>query len=1026
EDKTRGELLEELEAARQRIIQLEAIFEMAGESIWLVDMEDGSMVDFNKAAHEVLGYTHEEFGRLRIVDIEAIENAEEVRARTEKIIGEGSHSFESKHRTKDGEIRDVALNVTHLRLGDKDYGLGVLRDITEEKRTESELQMRSALLDHVSDGITATDQVGRVAYANRAAHGLRGLTQGEMIGALVGKFDMDEHADLVQERLNEIEERGECTFEVAFPKGDQVVAVEVHSRKVEMKGKTLVLGAERDVTERKRAQKASRTSEAFLDTVIDAYPDALMVINRDFSVALANRVARERCGCDPVSKALSCYEVMHREHAPCNSQDHACPLKTVLESNSTVTVEHTHIGAEGNKTAVEITAAPVFDANGAVVQVIETIRDITERERAEEARRQGEAKLTQTLDATTDGIWEWDFQTNELFFSDRYYTMLGYEPGEFPASFESWHGLIHPDDLGPALSVAEQYLRTKPDEYENEFRMRTKSGKYRWIHARGTVVERDGDGETARMIGHHEDVSERKEAEAALRESEERFRQLVERSGDALFLHDSHGRWVHVNKQACETLGYTREELLKLSVSDVEVGWKADALSGLWEALRQGGPTTVPGTHRRKDGSTFPIEARVSPFRWKERNLVLVLCRDVTERKQAEEERRRLQEQAEQAQKLKSLGVLAGGIAHDFNNALAGIVCAMAAARLTLQPGEEASGFLADAEQAALHAKNLSQQLLTFARGGAPVRESTSIAGLLQETVSFGLSGSQNTFKVATPEGLWPVNIDQGQIGQVISNLVVNADQAMPDGGIVNVSAENVHVKGERTLPLAVGRYVRVSVADQGVGISEKHLPRIFDPYFTTKHAGSGLGLATSHSIVRKHDGHVEVTSRLGEGTTFHVYLPVADKEVEQEPVSEELTLPAAKRILLMDDEDVLRRTMCKLLRSFGHEVEAARAGSEAIRLYQEAMECGRPFSLVILDLTIAGGMGGQETLRRLREIDPEVCSIVSSGYAEDPILANYEEYGFCGAIAKPFDGQRLQETVQKATACSPCPPIAT
>ncbi|MFC1705939.1 GAF domain-containing protein [Planctomycetota bacterium] len=394
----------------------------------------------------------------------------------------------------------------------------------------------------------------------------------------------------------------------------------------------------------------------------------------------------------------------------------------------------------------------------------------------------------------------------------------------------------------------------------------------------------------------------------------------------------------------------------------------------------------------------------------------------VLERKRGEEERQKLQAEILRIQKLESLGVLAGGIAHDLNNALTGIVCGINAAQCDLDPGSDGWEMLAEAEKAALQARSLSQQLLTFAKGGTPVRKSTSISGLLRDTVSFALSGSSARSELEIPAHVWAVEVDEGQIRQVVSNIAVNADEAMAGGGIVRVSVENVHVEDGSPLPISGGRYVRVSIGDQGVGIPEEHLLKVFDPYFTTKQRGSGFGLATSYSIVQKHAGHIAMTSELGQGTTVHLYLPASEEQPEPRAPRAGLASGDKARILLMDDEEIVLKTVAGMLRRHGHEVESARNGSEAVRMYREALAEPGPFSLVILDLTVPGGMGGREAVKQLRLLDPEVRAIVASGYSEDPVLANYEEHGFCGALRKPFETEELLVAMTRATACASPP----
>jgi CheY-like chemotaxis protein len=380
-------------------------------------------------------------------------------------------------------------------------------------------------------------------------------------------------------------------------------------------------------------------------------------------------------------------------------------------------------------------------------------------------------------------------------------------------------------------------------------------------------------------------------------------------------------------------------------------------------------------------------------------------------------------------QKLESVGVLAGGIAHDFNNSLQAILGYIALAELHASSNNRIREYLNEANKAVLQSRNLTQQLLTFSRGGEPVKSTIFISKLIKDSARLALSGSNTKCEFCLSDGLWLVEADKGQLNQVISNLIINADQAMPEGGNIKICAENINVVDKDLLPLQEGRYVKISVTDQGTGISQKHLQKIFDPFFTTKQNGNGLGLATTYSIIKKHNGHITVESEIGVGTTFQIYLPASRKEIQEklalseaegsdikliEEEDKEKPIVSKGKVLIMDDEDVIRVMLSKQLSHLKYEVEIAEEGSEAIGLYKRAMESDKPFDAVVMDLTISGGMGGKEAIKKLLEIDPEARAIVVSGYANDPIMANYKKYGFSGVLAKPHGIHELDETLQK------------
>ena len=390
---------------------------------------------------------------------------------------------------------------------------------------------------------------------------------------------------------------------------------------------------------------------------------------------------------------------------------------------------------------------------------------------------------------------------------------------------------------------------------------------------------------------------------------------------------------------------------------------------------------------------------------------VVLVFRDITVSQKMEEELR-------QMRNIESIGLLAGGIAHDFNNILTGILGNINIAQIVQDDPEKVATCLNDAETACYRAKELTGQLITFSKGGAPVKKNASLKKLIEESSGFILSGSNVQRELALPDDLWSVDIDPGQINQVINNIIINADQAMPGGGRLWVTAENITVNEDDALPLAAGKYVKVTFRDQGIGIPGTYIEKIFDPYFTTKQAGKGLGLASAFSILKQHNGIITVDSAPGVGTSFSMYLPASLKqqEIEQDTPQQKISGSGSGKILVMDDEDMVRNVTSSMLTTLGYEVETARNGVEAIKLYQQSSEAGKPYDAVILDLTIPGGMGGRETIEKLLAINPEIKAIVSSGYSNDPILSEYQKYGFCEVLVKPMMLGELSEVLKKLT----------
>ncbi len=514
-----------------------------------------------------------------------------------------------------------------------------------------------------------------------------------------------------------------------------------------------------------------------------------------------------------------------------------------------------------------------------------------------------------------------------------------------------------------------------------------------------------------------QEIEERKRTEEALASEKERLSVTLRTILDGVITTNTEGEVILMNRAAEEFTGWPQEEAIGRPITSVcnlvKTETRESGETVVANILISGGLFGVGdeitlvsrgGTERIVAVSGTPILDHVNKIIG-----VILVLRDITESK-------RIEEELIKAQKLESLGVLAGGIAHDFNNLLTAILGNVSLAKMHSQPGDKAVLRLDEAEKASLRAKDLTQQLLTFAKGGAPVKKTVSIADVLSESAKFALRGSNVRCRFEIADDLCTLEIDEGQISQVIHNLMINACQAMPDGGTIRVEAENATVWPEQDAnsTLAAGRYVKLSVTDEGLGIPQEVLPKIFDPYFTTKKRGSGLGLATSYSILKNHDAMITVESEIGMGTTFHIYLPVsAHKRPLKERVKDK-PIQGNGRILVMDDEEMLRNFVGELLDLLGYDVDFAADGQETLDAYCRARQEGAPFDCVLMDLTIPGGMGGREAIQKLLEIDPSVKAVVSSGYSDDPVMADFKNYGFCGVVAKPYDAEQLSEVLHR------------
>ncbi len=612
-----------------------------------------------------------------------------------------------------------------------------------------------------------------------------------------------------------------------------------------------------------------------------------------------------------------------------------------------------------------------------------------------------------------------DRNANTTLINPKGCEILGYEAEEVIG--KNWFDLFIPKRIrGEVGNVFVQLMAGKIEPVEHFVNpLVTKSGEERLISFHNTVIRNDK-GEIEEILFSGEDITERLRAEEEIAREREQLAVTLRSIGDGVITTDTDGRVVLVNKVAERLSGWRQEEAANRPLQEVfhivNERTQEPCASPVERVLLDG---RVVGLANHtvlisKDGRQIPIADSGAPIRDRQSRVVgvVLVFRDVTAERLIEQELLKVH-------KLESVGILAGGIAHDFNNLLAAILGTLSLA-LDILPEESKPRELVEvAKKAALRATALTQQLLTFSKGGEPVRTTASIEEVIRDSASFVLRGSPVGCTYAIAEDLALVEIDTGQISQVIQNLVLNALHAMPEGGTITIRGGNV-ANGKREYPtLHSAPYIKLTLADEGKGIPEADLDRIFDPYFTTKEGGSGLGLAITHSIIVKHDGHISVASEPGEGTIFTLYLPASDRT----PVATKGETAAAHpeggraRVLVMDDDTMVLKTTMQMLTHTGYAVEGARDGEEAIDRYREAREAGNPFGVVIVDLTVPGGMGGQETATRIHAIDPQAKLVVSSGYSNDPVLSHHRDHGFIAALQKPYLIEELRAVLRNAVS---------
>ena len=511
------------------------------------------------------------------------------------------------------------------------------------------------------------------------------------------------------------------------------------------------------------------------------------------------------------------------------------------------------------------------------------------------------------------------------------------------------------------------------------------------------------------------EIAERQRSEAEIRANAAMFEKWKRSNFIGIIQSSASGDIIDANDTLLNMLGYSREDLAAGTLDWMRLTPEEFLFldeQAIEEAKEKGYWTPFEKEYFHRDGHRVPILIGGSLYR-EESEHYIVFVLDLSERRRMEEDLRKIHN-------LESLGILAGGIAHDFNNLLTGITGSLDMLNRSAADNSSERSLIGTALSAAERAAGLAQQLLTFAKGGEPVKETASLAPVLRDAITLSLHGSNAKTEFDLAQDAWDVEVDKGQMAQVFQNIAINAHQAMPAGGTLHIALSNISLPAANDLFLAAGNYVNVSIEDEGIGMSAEVLAKIFDPYYTTKPTGHGLGLSISYSIVHRHGGHLSARSEPGAGTAFNIYLPIATKRLQ--PVrTEDKHTPDADigngRILLMDDESLIHETVGKMLQLLNYQVESVYDGLAAIDAYQTALNKGAPYDLVFMDLTIPGGMGGKEAIGQLLNVDPQARAVVFSGYSNDPVMADCTAYGFAAAVEKPVSMARLASIVQETQA---------
>jgi PAS domain S-box-containing protein len=753
--------------------------------------------------------------------------------------------------------------------------------------------------------------------------------------------------------------------------------------------------------EQKKRATLSARNEAILNTV----PDIIAEVDMNKVYTWMNGAGHAFFGDGAIGRGAAFYFE--------GDQDTYAQVRPLFNGNTDVFyVESWQRRHDGEKRLLAWWCQALKDPHGKMIGAISTARDITEERKAAAAIAGSEKKFRSLFESMAEGV-----ALHETVY-DASGKPVNYRIIDANPSYEKHTGISPTAARG---KLATELYGTSETPYLDEFCGVGETGVPNYFETYFPPMQKHfaisvcsaARGTFATVF---EDITERKNHETALAVERERLLVTLRSIGDGVITTDVEGKITLMNKVAEELTGWRMADAVGRPLGDVfhiineQTRQRCD--NPVDKVLKSGGIVGL-ANHTAlisKDGRERVIADSGAPIRDRESRVigVVLVFRDITDKQKIDDALRN-------AQKLESIGTLAGGIAHDFNNLLGGVFGYVDMA-LDATKDKTVANYLSRAMGAMERARALTRQLLTFAKGGAPLRQPGPLFPFVAETAQFALSGSNVSCACDFPPDLWQCSFDRNQIGQVIDNIVINAQQAMPGGGTVAIGAENVMLALNNPAGLAPGNYVRIVIRDSGIGIPPEILPRIFDPFFTTKQKGSGLGLATAYSIVKKHDGHIEARSEGGKGSVFTLYLPAqtAAGARAREAAAPQAAHRGRGTVLLLDDEEVVRDSVAAMLEILGYTAACFSEGKDLVRHFRDAAKKGHAVTACILDLTIPGGMGGQETALELRKIDGRVPLFVASGYAEDPILAEPAKHGFLGSISKPFIKAELAALLEK------------
>lgn len=995
-----------IDALRESEERYREIFNSTSDAMFIHDSATGMVIDVNNTMLRMYGFTDRlEVFNSKFSDLNAVEEGypqEKAVELLQNAIASEKDTFEWRAKKKNGELFWVEVSLRSTKITGKERVLATVRDISERKKAEEELKTsearNKALLNAIPDLMFMFSREGVFLDYNSPDSALL-ITPPEMfIGRHINDVLPKELAKLTMTNLRELFEHGKTMrYEYNTIVGSEIRFFE--SRMV-LCGKDAAMSIVRDITDHKKTEIALRESKELLFELTDQVPGVVYQFyarpNGEMGFYYVSNKSEQILGLKPD------LEGYFERFAALVIPEHREGFMKSIEKSVKESKEWKYEGMMQKPTGEVIwfsgNSNPLPRGKEMVFNGI--VFDITDRKQA--------AKVLQDIiDRNPISIQIVDKEGFTLRVNSAHTRLFGAVPAPNFSIFADLQSKSPEFEKLILLAKSGEVVKF-PDLYYNVKDLSSELPDVPvWIRVILFPLN-DSSGKPERFVFMHEDITERKKAEDAFRESEEKYRQFIQETHEGINLMDEEGRVIIWNKMLANITGIKETEAIGAYIWDVMFKMippekksperHIQIKTSVIDSLKTGvpafkGPMEIKSF--RADGEVIFIEQTLFVIKTAKGYQFGAINRDITESK-------RLIEHALQSQKLESLGVLAGGIAHDFNNLLGGIFGYIDLAAVT-EKKSETSKYLSQAISAIDRARNLTRQLLTFAKGGVPAVKPDSLTPFIQETAQFALSGSSVSCRFDIPDNIWLCSFDRNQIAQVIDNIVINAQQAMPLGGVITMSARNIESGSEEQFLLGMGKFVAISIKDTGIGIPKEILPRIFDPFFTTKQKGHGLGLASCYSIITQHGGIITVESEPGRGSTFTVYLPAAKDSLTPVSGSEVSLHKGGGRVLIMDDEESMREIMSRMLEKLGYDVVCVRDGAEAISVIKAEQAKNRLFTAAIFDLTIPGGMGGEEAALELRKMDINIPIFVASGYAESKVMADPEKHGFTASISKPF-----------------------